>query len=81
MLWPHWHRHRHHHHERREHISLLVPFRAADEERERIWHWLHEYWRHELPGAEIVRGRDDDYPFSKTRRSTTRRAGPPGTST
>ena len=47
-------------------ISLLVPFRADDEGRQRNWDWLRQYWEHELPEAEIVIGKDRKYPFSKT---------------
>lgn len=48
-------------------ISILVPFNAAPgSDRERIWEWLRRYWRHELPQAEIIVGRDCRTPFSKT---------------
>jgi hypothetical protein len=53
-------------HRRGRSISLLVPFRPDTEYRARVWSWLQDYWRHELPGAEIVMGRNDDIPFSKT---------------
>lgn len=51
---------------RGEGISLLVPFKADHGEREAVWKWLHEYWKHELPGAQIVIGTDHGIPFSKT---------------
>jgi hypothetical protein len=53
---------------RRPRISLLVPFRpqADAQQREDIWHWLRAYWHHELPDAEIVVGRNWDYPYCKT---------------
>lgn len=47
-------------------ISLLVPFRAEDAERQEIWDWLRAYWSYELRGAEVVMGRSDQRPFSKT---------------
>lgn len=49
-------------------ISLLVPFRANDAHRQRIWNWLHNYWQAELPNAEIVVGDDPSGKdvFSKT---------------
>lgn len=46
-------------------ISLLVPFRADTEDRQLIWDWLRAYYRHHLPGAEMVVGNDDGTPFSK----------------
>ena len=49
-------------------ISLLVPFRADDEGRQRNWDWLRRYWESALPEAEIVIGHDrkKHLPFSKT---------------
>jgi hypothetical protein len=47
-------------------ISLLVPFRSDSAHRTRVWEWLHAYWEHELPGAEIVMGSDEHRPFCKT---------------
>lgn len=47
-------------------ISFLVPFRADDEHRARIWRWLKAYWSFELRSAEIVVGRNRGRPFSKT---------------
>lgn len=48
-------------------ISLLIPFRANDPQRLRVFKWLLEYWKHELPDAEIIIGRAKGQPFSKTR--------------
>jgi hypothetical protein len=53
-------------HRRGRNISLLVPFRSDSEHRTRVWEWLHDYWEHELPGAEIVMGSDEHSPFVKT---------------
>ncbi len=47
-------------------ISLLVPFRTDNAERERNWLWLQRYWQDELPEAEIIVGTDDSTPFCKT---------------
>jgi predicted glycosyltransferase involved in capsule biosynthesis len=47
-------------------IVLLVPFRTDNDRREETWEWLREYWKHELPGAKIIMGRDDHVPFCKT---------------
>lgn len=47
-------------------ISLLVPFRTDNGRREETWNWLAEYWRHELPGAEIIIGTDNHPAFCKT---------------
>jgi hypothetical protein len=56
-------RHRH-----KPRISLLVPFRPSvhHPHRARLWRWLRDYWRHELPEAEIVIGRSTSHAFSKT---------------
>ena len=47
-------------------ISLLVPFRTDNAERERNWSWLKAYWETQLPDAEIIIGTDDNVPFCKT---------------
>lgn len=49
-------------------ISLLVPFRPDGARRSETWHWLQEYWKHELPGAELIvkKDNDDGLPFCKT---------------
>jgi glycosyltransferase involved in cell wall biosynthesis len=47
-------------------ISLLVPYRSDNGRRAETWNWLRRYWANELPGAEIVIGRDNHTPFSKT---------------
>ena len=52
-------------------ISLLVPFNPSDPQRVRVWNWLRKYWHFNLPGCEIVMGRDkasegEKKPFSKT---------------
>jgi glycosyltransferase involved in cell wall biosynthesis len=47
-------------------ISILVPFRADDTERRRIWDWLQSYWEWHLPEAQLIVGEDHGWPFSKT---------------
>ncbi len=50
----------------RKKISLLVPFRPDNIDREVSWRWLRRYWKHALPGAEIIQGFDLGLPFCKT---------------
>jgi hypothetical protein len=53
-------------------ISIIVPAHFSGfgrEIRERNWRWLERYWRNNLPGAELIIGRDpqsDILPFSKS---------------
>lgn len=50
-------------------ISLIIPFRSDCGHRDDLLDWLVQYWRCELPNAEIVIGHDpydDCFPFSKT---------------
>jgi len=55
-------------------VSILVPFHCPDEHNQRAknWRWLKRYWECQLPGAEIVVGRDriseldSRLPFSKS---------------
>lgn len=49
-------------------ISLLVPFKTDNAWREDVWKWLRKYWKNQIPGVEIVIGRDTSgHPvFSKT---------------
>ena len=37
-------------------ISLLIPFSSTDSQRQVNFKWLQEYWKHELPNAEIIIG-------------------------
>ena len=46
-------------------ISLLIPFSSKNRMRRRTIKWLIEYWRHELPEAEIVIGRSRGRVFCK----------------
>lgn len=48
-----------------EKITLLVPFRADNPQRAKIWQWLMRYWKHELPEAELIVCTDDSRPFCK----------------
>jgi hypothetical protein len=47
-------------------LSLLVPFHPGDEGRCEAWSWLSRYWQWALPCAEILTGRDEGIPFSKS---------------
>jgi hypothetical protein len=47
-------------------VSLLVPFRDDGEHRSEVWNWLRQYWRSAFPEAEIIQGRDNGTPFSKS---------------
>lgn len=46
-------------------ISLIIPFSSKDKTRIKNFKWLLEYWKHELPEAEIVVGRSKTKVFSK----------------
>src|SRR4029079_985281 len=46
-------------------ISLLIPFSSKDAERNSIFKWVLEYWRYELPDAEIVIGHSKSDVFCK----------------
>src|ERR1700675_3848270 len=51
-------------------ISVIVPFRCPDASNPRVRNveWLKQYWKAQLPGAEIIVGEDPaiDLPFSKS---------------
>ncbi len=54
-------------------ISILVPLQLDELEGHRAinWRWLRRYWKHHLPGAEIIIGEDkqaarNGTPFSKS---------------
>ncbi len=54
-------------------LSILVPFYCADETNQRVanWQWLKRYWETQLPGAEVIIGKDlasldGSVPFSKS---------------
>lgn len=51
--------------EKQPKISLLIPFSSSDPIRKRNLKWLLKYWRHELPGVEIVIGHSTQEPFCK----------------
>lgn len=46
-------------------ISLLIPFSSKDSIRKKNLQWLLQYWRHELPHAEIIIGRSRSKIFCK----------------
>ena len=47
-------------------LSILIPFKTDNMERKRTFKWLLEYWKNELPDAEIIIGLSHSRPFSKT---------------
>ena len=55
-------------------LSIIVPFGCSDATDQRVknWTWLRSYWETQLPGAEIIMGRDaisekhPSQPFSKS---------------
>jgi hypothetical protein len=46
-------------------ISLLIPFSTKSAQRKVAFEWLLEYWRHELPDAEIIVGESRSKVFCK----------------
>ena len=46
-------------------ISLLIPFSSTDTYRQKNLNWLLEYWKHELPDAEVIIGKSHSRIFSK----------------
>lgn len=47
-------------------LSLLIPYRKSDKQRDLVLKWLLKYWKAELPDAEIIIGRSKSKIFSKT---------------
>lgn len=41
-------------------VSVVVPFRPGDPERDRLWAWCRARWEMAFPGWEIVVAADDD---------------------
>src|SRR5690242_5033033 len=48
-------------------LSILIPFSSKNKDRKLTFKWLQEYWRHELPEAEIIIGRSRGRVFCKGR--------------
>lgn len=46
-------------------ISILIPFSSKDPARRKNFLWLLDYWRHELPEAEIIIGKSRSRIFCK----------------
>lgn len=46
-------------------ISLLIPFSSTSTIRDKTFKWLLQYWKYELPEAEIVVGRSHSKVFCK----------------
>ncbi len=51
-------------------ISVIIPFRCSDitSQRFKNFEWVRNYWKCQLPGAEVIQGHDHslDLPFSKS---------------
>lgn len=50
---------------KRPKISLIIPFSSKNKMRRRVLKWLLDYWKHELPEAEIIIGRARGKVFCK----------------
>lgn len=50
---------------KRPKISLIIPFSSKNKMRKRVLRWLLEYWKHELPEAEIIIGHSKGKVFCK----------------
>lgn len=46
-------------------ISIIIPFSSKDKYRKKALKWLLDYWKHELPEAEIIVGRSGGKVFCK----------------
>lgn len=46
-------------------ISLLIPFSSTDPARRANFDWLQEYWKYELPEAEVIIGTSKSQVFCK----------------
>lgn len=53
------------HHKLRPKISLLIPFSSNDPYRRKSFKWLLQYWKYELPEAEIIIGKSNSKIFCK----------------
>lgn len=47
-------------------ISLLIPYRSDNHYRDKVFKWVLEYWKNELPDAEIIIGTSKSKVFCKT---------------
>ena len=52
---------------RKEHggVSIIIPFRPDKSFRVALWDWLHQFYTHEFPDAELIVGKDMGKPFSR----------------
>lgn len=46
-------------------ISILIPFSSNNKDRKKNFQWLLDYWKHELPDAEIIVGKSHSKIFCK----------------
>lgn len=49
-----------------DNISVLVPYKPANEYREKNWSWIKRRYEAIMPNAEICIGSDDNEPFSRS---------------
>lgn len=47
-------------------ITLLIPFHTNNKQRKKVFKWVLEYWKDQLPDAEIIIGHSNAKPFCKT---------------
>lgn len=48
-----------------EGMSILVSYRPDGKARQENWEWLREYWKYEMPGAQVCVADDGGVPFSR----------------
>jgi predicted glycosyltransferase involved in capsule biosynthesis len=46
-------------------VSLIVPWRGGDPDRERIWAWMRRYWVSHYPEFELIECDSGEEPFSR----------------
>jgi hypothetical protein len=46
-------------------VSLIVPWRGGDPDRERIWAWCRRYWTSHYPEFELIECDSGEEPFSR----------------
>ena len=48
-------------------VSLIVPWRPGDAQREHVWAWCKRYWEYRCPEFELVECDSGDEPFTRGR--------------
>jgi hypothetical protein len=46
-------------------VSVVVPWRAGDRQRQRVWTWIREYWESHYPEFELIEIDSGDEPFTR----------------